>query len=258
MQVCFASMAIVNTSNCNVVEIKNLENDVKQTIPLHRIKQGQNFDTVSTVTSVQITSHAYTPSDGEAEVYKAADSGVGQNILVTFSEPLHDLGIVGGEILESGVNYAIINANRESCVLGGYKYDHATSIRTKKNPKVLATETENPISLANATLVTASNVDEVLAYCYDWMIKTDSVNMKIVEGKDVERDTHTVRWGEKKYGKFEWGEWIVNETIEDQQPVNIGDMLTAKTEYMGDISGRLIQQSFNLNGNIIVKEAILK
>ena len=42
------------------------------------------------------------------------------------------------------------------------------------------------------------------------------------------------------------------------QSVNVGDKIQAETEYLGVVSGRLIKQSFNLNGNIIVKEAVLK
>lgn len=77
-------------------------------------------------------------------------------------------------------------------------------------------------------------------------------------GKDVERKTRTAKWGEEAWGSFKWKEFIVNETITDQQDVNLGERITTETEYLGDVSGRLISQSFNLNSNIIVKEAVLK
>lgn len=50
----------------------------------------------------------------------------------------------------------------------------------------------------------------------------------------------------------------VNEVVTDQEDVDLGDIIEAETEYLGTVSGRLIQQSFNLNGNILVKEAVLK
>ena len=80
--------------------------------------------------------------------------------------------------------------------------------------------------------------------------------MKIVEGKHV-KDGDYIKYGEKKYGTFTYGEKNPNLIIYDKA-VNVGENINAETEYLGVVSGRLIKQSFNLNGNIIVKEAVLK
>ena len=80
--------------------------------------------------------------------------------------------------------------------------------------------------------------------------------MKIVEGKHVQ-DGDYIKYGEKKYGTFKYGEKNPNIIIYDNA-VNVGENINAETEYLGVVSGRLIKQSFNLNGNIIVKEAVLK
>ena len=63
--------------------------------------------------------------------------------------------------------------------------------------------------------------------------------MKIVEGKHIQ------------YGE-------PSNIITYDEKVNVGENIKAETEYLGVVSGRLIKQSFNLNGNIIVKEAVLK
>ena len=267
MQVAFAIQAVVDTSNSEVVKIFALEEDVKQTIPLNRIMQGQNFSDDETVTGVEVAVHTYKPITETMDVYDATESGTGQNILVKFSEPLHDLSITNGSfaIDDKGnelkyTNYAVINAN-VGCILQGQKYEHTTQTRRKNNLVVLASEIEKVISVESATLVSAYNIDNVIEKCYNWLIKTNQTNLKIVEGKHVQYGG-AVKWGDKKWGDFKWGEFKWGEKtpniITYDQSVNVGENINAETEYLGVVSGRLIKQTFNLNGNIIIKEAVLK
>lgn len=271
MQVCFACMATVNTANSDIVEVKTLEDDVKQIIPLERIMQGQSFEDSDTVTGVELTAHTYTESLIEERLYIAADSGIGENIVVMFSEPMYHLEIGEvddrddefyandsfGEIIEGNCNYAIINA-KEGCVLAGRKYKHATQIRRKKSTTVLASELDNLSQITEATLISTANVDAVLDNCYDQLAKSRATNMRIVVGKDIEREARNVTYGEAMYGACRYGGTIINEVVTEQQDVQPGEVLTTETEYLGEITGRLTSQSFNLNGNIIVKEVVLK
>ena len=224
--------------------------------------QGQNFADEETVTGVEVAVHTYKPITETMNVYDATESGTGQNILVKFSEPLHDLSITNGSFAvdDKGnelkhTNYAVINANA-NCILRGQKYEHTTRTRRKNNPVVLTSEIEKVVAIASATLVSQHNIDNVLEKCYNWLIKTNSTNLKIVEGKHVQ-DGDYIKYGEKKYGTFKYGEKNQNLIIYDKA-VNVGENINAETEYLGVVSGRLIKQSFNLNGNIIVKEAVLK
>lgn len=255
MQVAFAIQAVVDTSNSDVVKVFALEEDVKQTVPLNRIMQGQNFADEETVTGVEVAVHSYKPITETVDVYDATESGTGQNIFVKFSEPLHDLSITNGEIVSSGTNYAVINANT-GCILQGQQYEHTTQTRRKNNPVVLASEVEKIIAVDKATLVSQYNIDNVLNKCYNWLIKTNSTNLKIVEGKHVQYGDY-IKYGEKKYGTVKYGEKNPNIVTYDKG-VNVGENINAETEYLGVVGGRLIKQSFNLNGNIIIKEAVLK
>lgn len=261
MQVSFAVQNVVDTSNSDTVNVYQLEDEVKQTIPLNRIMQGQNFADEETVTGVEVTVHTYEPKiitdDNRIAVYNAYESGIGENIFVKFSEPLHDLYIVGdGEIISSGNNYAVINANNTSFRLIGYGYKHTTSTRRKNNPVVLASEIEKIVAVDNTTLVSSYNIDIVLEKCFDWLTKTNTTNLKIVEGKHV-LGGEPVKWGTMKWRTFKWGGNTPKIVTYDQE-VNIGDNLNAETEYLGIVSGRVIKQTFKLNGGIIIKEAILK
>ena len=261
MQVAFAIQAVIDTSNSEVVKVFALEEDVKQTVPLNRIMQGQNFADEETVTSVEITVHSYEPKEiiqeNKISAYNADKSGAGERIFVKFSEPLHGLYTAnGGEILESSANYAIVNAPTTAFRLIGYGYEHKAQIYNKKNEVVLASEIEKVVAIDNATLISQHNIDNVLDKCFDWLTKTNTTNLKIVEGKHVQYG-ETVKWGQKKWGAFKWGEKHPN-IITHDKPVNVGENIKAETEYLGVVGGRLIKQSFNLNGNIIVKEAVLK
>ena len=256
MQVAFAIQAVVDTSNSEVVKVFALEEDVKQTIPLNRIMQGQNFADEETVTGVEVAVHSYKPITETLDVYDANESGTGQNIFVKFSEPLHDLSITNGEIVSRGTNYAVINANA-GCILRGQQYEHTTQTRRKNNPVVLASEIEKVVAIENATLVSQYNIDNVIEKCYNWLIKTNTVNLDIVEGKHIQYG-EPIKWGQKKWGTFKWGERHPNVVTYDK-PVNVGDKIDAETEYLGVLQGkRNIKQSFNLNGNILVKKAVLK
>lgn len=260
MQVCFASGAVVNTANTDVVEVKILEADVKQTIPLSRIMQGQSFEDGDTVTSVELTAHTYSAiyslSLDPTEVYNAAESGAGKNILVKFSEPLHDLEITNGEILSSGANYAYINADK-NCVLSGQTYKHTQTVKAFKNPVVLASEKENVLSITSATLVSQANAERILENCYNWLAKTSKTMLQIIVGKDISKRLEEATWGRAVWGDFVWGNKEVIRTEADQADVELGDVIGAETEYLGNMYGRVVSQSFSLDGNTIVKECEL-
>jgi hypothetical protein len=247
---------VVDTSNSDVVKVYALDEEVQQTIPLERIMQGQNFVDDDTVSMVEVHAHTYKETSETTEAYSAEDSGTGENILVVFSEPLHHLSITNGDILpDSGSNYATINA-RTGCVLTGKKYEHTSSIKTIKNPLVSETEAERVVRISDATLVSANNIDNVLEKCYNWITRVNQTNLRIVEGKHI-IETEPIKYGEAKYGTFIYGLSPTREVTYDQE-VNVGEKLRAETEYLGDVVGTLIKQTFNLNGGIIIKDAVLR
>lgn len=263
MQVCFACQAVVNTANTDVVEITTLSDEVSQEIPLSRIMQGQSITDNDTVTGVEITSHTYKPITETAELYKAEDSGTGTNIIVKFSEPIHDLSIKNGTFVKDddgndikGTNYAIINANA-NCVLSGQKYEHTEQVKRKTNPVVLASEKENISSVTSATLVSTNNIDNILNKCYNWLTRVSETSLRIIVGKDTKKIETKAVWGNFKWGTSKWGKTNATEIV-DQKDIAVGDKLKVATEYSGDVTGTVISTSFNLNGNIVVKDTVLK
>ena len=255
MQVAFAIQAVVDTSNSDVVKIFSLDDEVKQKIPLDRIFQGQNFPEDDAVTGVEVVSHTYKAINEESIVYEAEESGTGNGIFVKFSEPMHTLNIINGEILESGANYARIDAY-SGCVLSGKKYEHTMQTKRLDNPYVLASEAKKIASISNATLVSANNIDNVLNKCYNYITKTKGVRLRAIECKRIMGGEY-IKYGEQKYGSFKYGEKSAKIVIRDK-PINIGEMLDIETEYLGNIVGRNIKQTFSLSGGTIVKDIVIK
>jgi hypothetical protein len=255
MQVAFAIQAVVDTSNSDVVKVYKLDEEISQTIPLRRIRQGQNFDDEDTVTAVEVTAHAYSPIEESIDAYKSEDSGVGEEIMVTFTEPLHSLSIVNGEIIRSGATFALINAE-ENCILTGKKYEHTTQTKRINNPLISAGDIERIIAIDKATLVSANNLDNVLNKCYNYLVRTNTVNLGIIEAKHTTSGKGE-RYGISKYGEAKYGAYIPKK-VEYDKAVNVGDKITAETEYLGNVTGQVIKQTFNLNGGIIIKESVLR
>ena len=226
MQVIFAIGAVADTSNSDKVNIFALKKDITQEISRRRIMQGQSFEDDTRVTAVELMSHAYNETNETLVAYEAEKSGTGNNIFVSFTEPLHDLTIASGSIVESGVNYAIINAN-SGCTLIGKKYEHTTVIHRKDNPLVISTDIENVVAIEDATLISSNNIDKILLLCYNYIVNTEKINMKIIDGKTN-----------------------IN--------TKVGDLISYETEYLGRKTGRIIRQSFSLVGGMLVKDSVVR
>lgn len=226
MQVIFAMGVVADTSNSDAVNIFSLSQYVSQEIPKRRIMVGQSFADETRVTAVELVSHVYSEITESVVAYEAENSGTGNNIFVLFNEPLHDLAITNGSIVESGANYAVINAN-SGCQLSGNKYKHTKVIHRKNNPLVLSTDIEKIVSIENATLVSLGNVDSLLELCYNYIVNTEQTNMKIIDGGN-------------------------------EQNTTVGDLISFETEYLGNKTGRINKQTFSLVGGILVKDSVIR
>ena len=234
-RICFATCTVADTSNSETFDVFFLSKEISQTLEKRRIRQGQSFEDSDRVTEVQISQHNFIPlttDDDRTEVYKASESGTGENILVEFSEPLHTLNISNGTIIKSGANYAIITTSNSSCSLWGYHYKDNITVKSIKNPNILASDIENIKKIENETLISSRNVDAVLENCYTYFTKTSKVNLTIEDGKRVE-----------------------NGMVVYDEPVNVGNIIIAGTEYLGNVQGRIISERYGLNGGIVLKES---
>jgi hypothetical protein len=247
MQLAFVTDAVINSAYSDKLRIYKLNNEISQTIPKSRIKQGQNFEDEEIVTGVEVVSHRYTKSFELVE-YDWSDfeeTETEKEVIVKFDVPTGYLSIEKGTILESTATYARLKA-RQNTILTGIKYRDRTTIKRKTNPTVLVSDSERVITIDGATLVNASNVDRILDKCFDYYMNTTTTNVSIVDGKHIVEEQIN-----------EDGSVTPKEVVYDKQ-TEVGDKIIISTEFLGDRTGRIISQRFDLNGGIINKETVMR
>ena len=206
---CFAIGAVCDTSNSDKVKIFELPTAIQKTYSENEIMYSQSFEENARFTGFDLSVHSYAQSSETQDLYKAADSGTGNGILVQFSEPMWGLSITSGTIAESGANYAKINANA-GCVLTGKKYNHTQKVISVNNPLKNAGDLENREEVKSATL--SWNPQTVAQSCYNYYLRKYNLtaNAKVVLG------------GSKP-----------------------GDKIKLETLYMGDVIGTIESMKFN-------------
>lgn len=179
-QICFAIGAAVDTTLSSRVRIFAPPDNIAHRFTPEEIMQGQTLrDREKRLTEVRLTVHGYTRGEKTETAYSAEESGTGDGIYVEFNAPMHDLTITAGTIVESGANYAIINA-QDGCILSGTLYNHTKSIRTMRNPLVNAGDPANVVAVESMTLVSASNADARLQSLYDYYIVQGVIRSDLV------------------------------------------------------------------------------
>lgn len=222
-QVLFAIGGYANTSYSENVDILALDTEITQSISLDKILVGQTVSIDADVTEIELFGHNYTQSNNEMVLYNSKESV--ENTKIIFSEPIYDLKIENGEIIKSGTNYAVISCGANG-VLKGKKFEHSTFSKIRYNTNAQNAKTTNKKTIKTATLISSSNIDDILDMCYNYIVKNIEV-----KSKAIEQDSH----------------FIVGKTYE------------IETELLGKVTGFLTEQSFSLHGGKkIAKEMVIR
>ncbi len=221
-QIAFALGAVVDTSYSDKVKLYKLSDTVAGTLNSTNTFSGQSTTFRDKLTELRLTAYSYVTGSTDYTAYKAADSGTGTNITVTFPEPLHSLSITNGTIVSQGVNQAVITANA-NCVLTGKKYDKTQTVVTKRNPLVLAGDKENVVELKDFTLVNRTNADALATAAYNYYSARREISEKILVGD-----------------------------------LTVGDKVTQEYDYMDDVTGRIVSMKYNVSGTAKVAEVTIK
>lgn len=157
-------------------------------IPSSRIFDSGSVTYGEPASRVEVIEHGYhyLPSVEYEMLYDTKGESVDHTI-VTFDKPIYPDTLMvedGGtiEILERGVNYAVINGVG---VLMGKPYVHTTKRLTNDNP--IAT-TEKIVTVEDATLITMANAENCLSRISEYYFNATTVrNSIIVEGEKTGR-----------------------------------------------------------------------
>lgn len=162
------------------------------------VYMGGSVAGLSPASQVNITEHAYialdtdetvTLFDGEAAA-EPMTTPKGQEltaVLVEFDEPIHNLQVTNGTILESGANYAVLGQSSQ-CTLTGQRYSHTQRIisrnqKTNAAPNVVQSNACGLVNLLNSENV----ADRVMAYYgHSKEVETDVVVTNQRPGDAVE------------------------------------------------------------------------
>lgn len=177
-QLAFALCAMVCTGHRDFIEITRQGSEMLAgSFDNPRCYENGSISSRTLVTAVKVTAHSYTVSADVTTLYEDTLDGDEE---LSFSEPVCDLQIEGGEILESNANYAIIRGTGDTVLLTGHSYIHAKRIYTKQNPLKNANDADNPVSYPDMTLVSPHNVQTVLESCYAYNLRLDTIKGKVL------------------------------------------------------------------------------
>lgn len=219
LNLAFAIGAVVTTARNNKIIIKELSNDIKQIYTDSDIYVGDKFERRDKATQIQLTLHNYTAISETVELYKG---DAGQNLVIQFSEPIHDLSITNGQIISSNANFALINANDE-CVLSGQRYCDSQKVISLKNELITPSDPQNIITFSDCTLINDTNAQQIAQKIFDYYKSMTFSDIKL--------------------------------KIKDS---TVGDKITFATSFMGEQSGMIESLNYSVNGNEIIAQASVK
>ena len=163
-----------------------------------RILDDGAVDYPTPIAAVKITEHAFTalPTDPFKTLFDG--DAVGEPIvtpkqknvtgmLVTFAEPMHDLSVKNGRILESGANYAVLGPS-PNCTLTGYAYTHTRRVLTRGNQCASEDATK---CLEDCTLVNLMNSELVADRWYQFYTSRRTVQISAVWNGEQPSDAVT-------------------------------------------------------------------
>lgn len=199
-QIAFAIGAVVTTQGDGTIRLVPLTDFVDAEFSGDDIFSGAKITREAQIATVQVYAHRYVVGE-EVETLLENEEINGSNVLYVFSEPHYNYTITGGNLDSQGDNWVRITASGP-VTLTAQKFIHSTSVRRKDNPYATAAEKANIVSVENATLVHAGNVDDVLDRLYE--IKTLNHVLSqdvIVDGQKAGQKARSITpWGTATVG----------------------------------------------------------
>jgi len=171
-QIAFVLGAFVDCSRSYALKIYKSTLAVDQTNPieLKRESQGMNSSTElkPLVTGVELTAREYLEGTESINLFDATlENGTHE---IPFSQPAHSLTVTGATLIESGVNYAIVNVTATSSAvsISGLSYSDTARLFSVTTAGLGRYVTPNIIRIEDATLANPSNGASLVQRVYDY------------------------------------------------------------------------------------------
>ena len=220
-QITIATAIAVRTKPDGTLLLTALSNDIKGNIGAGRMAIGGNVAVETPYSAVQVSEHYY--QEIAEEIVLFSESSVKTEFL-KFNEPVHDLTVTGGTLIEWGANYAIVECNGFTEVKAK-KYLHTT--RTVPIGTVEGLPSDKIYSVNDATLITSLNSSGVAQKLYEAYTKPTTIQSNIFFGNEKAGDVVGV----------------VNPHTEEtesaflkKQDINISNLLLASCDFVVDFT----------------------
>lgn len=184
-QVLMAVGATIRIDNSGVMHISAMSSVKTGDFDESRCFVGGSVEASNQVDGVQLTEHNYFKAGNIVTLFS---DGVDGTELIEFSEPYHDLSITGGNILESGANYAKISA-KGTVTLTGQPYTHVTRIVTAGNA---STTTNNVKNISNFTLANPQIAQSLAERLYSFLKCNVTISHDVLTGSERAGDVVSV------------------------------------------------------------------
>ena len=177
-QVAFSVGAIVSTQDSRKIRLIPVPTKITSRFTNGEIMLGGKVKTAPRYARVEVVSHTYTKTD-VPETLMDEEEVDGENVLITFSYPHYDYEIIGGTIIDSGINWVKITAS-EPVTLTAKTYLHTTRTHTKRNPEATAKERGNYIAIKECTLIHSGNSQQAIERLYTAKQRRQTVNQDVI------------------------------------------------------------------------------
>lgn len=236
-QALFAMGAAARKDQNGDLMFEPLSDETHTEIEDNRIYTNGTITYPDAVTRVSVAEHTFAAGETDetvvlfegvvsSERITTPKGDVKQGALVVFDEPVHDLAVENGEIIEGSVNYAVL-APAADCRLTGKKYTHTIRRVTRPETEESGTEeTENTINVTDATLISIANSENVANRLMSYYSSAKTVTEEIVLKE--ERPGDAVRLTDP-FGETTKG-------IIKSLDVTMGNTMKARAEIVSDYS----------------------
>lgn len=177
-QITIATASAVRLKPDGTLLLTALSNDIKGTVGANRMAIGGNVAVDTPYSAVQVSEHYYQEIDDEIVLF--SESSVKTEFL-KFTEPVHDLTVTGGTLIEWGANYAIVECNGFTEVKA-QKYLHTT--RTVTIGTVEGLPSDKIYTVNDATLINSLNSSGVAQKLYEAYTKPTTIQASVFWGNE--------------------------------------------------------------------------
>ena len=206
-QVLFASGGVCSTARSKKMRIFKLSEDVKD-VDANNVFLGGKISTSNIVTAITVTGHNYVSASETSEVFKG-EMSIGTSY-IEFSSPVDiskTVSISSNATIEAIYsNYCVITVATEGEVtITAYTYNDNQTFKTLRNADVVSGTAENEIEVTDATLVSASNIDDVASRVLAHYIKNKTLECDIVINDEMCGDKVNLQteWSGIQTGRIE-------------------------------------------------------